>query len=89
MTHSIADPIVTDVAIIGGGINGVGIARELALRNISTVVIEKNDLMSGTSSVSSKLVHGGLRYLKEGHFKLVSESLKERYFLLKNAPHLV
>jgi len=89
MTQSTTQSIFTDVAIIGGGINGVGIARELALRNVSTVVIEKNDLMSGTSSVSSKLVHGGLRYLKEGHFKLVADSLKERYFLLKNAPHLV
>jgi glycerol-3-phosphate dehydrogenase len=81
--------ILTDVTIIGGGINGLGIARELALRDISCVVIEKNDLVSGASSASSKLIHGGLRYLKEGHFRLVYESLKERYFLLKNAPHLV
>ncbi len=78
-----------DVAIIGGGINGVGIARELALRSIRVVVIEKSDLGSGTSSASSKLVHGGLRYLEQGHFSLVFEACRERFFLLQNAPHLV
>ncbi len=85
MTNNIS----TDIAIIGGGINGLGIARELALRNISCTLIEKNDIVSGTSSASSKLVHGGLRYLKQGNFKLVYEALKERHFLLKNAPRLV
>lgn len=78
-----------DVAIIGGGINGLGIAREFALRNVSCILLEKNDFVSGTSSASSKLVHGGLRYLKQGQIKLVYEALLERHRLLKNAPHLV
>lgn len=78
-----------DVAIIGGGINGTGLARELALRGIKTILLEKGDLGSGTSSQSSKLVHGGLRYLEQGHFSLVKEALKERFNLLHNAPHLV
>lgn len=78
-----------DVAIIGGGINGAGIAVELSLRGFSVALVEKNDFASGTSSASSKLVHGGIRYLEHGHFKLVFEALKERYLLLKNAPHLV
>ena len=57
-----------DVAIIGGGINGAGIAVELSLRGFSVALVEKNDFASGTSSASSKLVHGGIRYLEHGHF---------------------
>jgi len=83
-------PLCTyDIAIIGGGINGAGVARECALRGISCVLLEKNDFGSGTSSKSSKLAHGGLRYLENGDFRLVFEACHERERLLKNSPHLV
>jgi glycerol-3-phosphate dehydrogenase len=78
-----------DLLIIGGGVTGAAIARDAALRGLSTALIEKNDFASGTSSRSSKLVHGGLRYLKGRHVRLVRESLRERGVLLKIAPHLV
>jgi glycerol-3-phosphate dehydrogenase len=78
-----------DVAVIGGGINGVGIARDAAGRGLSVLLVEQNDLASGTSSASSKLIHGGIRYLESYDFRLVRESLHERELLLKNAPHLV
>ena len=73
-----------DVAIIGGGITGSGIANILSENSISAVLIEKNDFASGTSSGSSKLIHGGLRYLSGGHIMLVRELIKERNYLLKN-----
>jgi glycerol-3-phosphate dehydrogenase len=78
-----------DVAIIGGGINGCGIARDAAGRGLSVLLLEQGDLASGTSSASSKLIHGGIRYLESYDFRLVRESLCERELLLKNAPHLV
>jgi glycerol-3-phosphate dehydrogenase len=78
-----------DLAVIGGGINGTGIARDAAGRGLRTVLIEQNDLASGTSSASSKLIHGGLRYLEHGQFRLVHEALRERETLLRAAPHLV
>ncbi len=78
-----------DILVIGGGINGAGIARDAALRGFKVALIEKNDFASGTSSKTSKLVHGGLRYLEQGHFKLVYEALHERHHLLTIAPHLV
>jgi glycerol-3-phosphate dehydrogenase len=78
-----------DLAIVGGGINGTGIARDAAGRGLRTVLIEQNDLASGTSSASSKLIHGGLRYLEHGEFRLVREALREREALLRAAPHLV
>jgi len=78
-----------DIAIIGGGINGVGIARDAAGRGLSVVLLEQNDLASGTSSASSKLIHGGLRYLEHGALRLVREALMEREVLLRTAPHLV
>jgi glycerol-3-phosphate dehydrogenase len=78
-----------DLAIVGGGINGTGIARDAAGRGLRTVLIEQNDLASGTSSASSKLIHGGLRYLEHGQFRLVHEALREREALLRSAPHLV
>ena len=78
-----------DLAIVGGGINGTGIARDAAGRGLRTVLIEQNDLASGTSSASSKLIHGGLRYLEHGQFRLVHEALREREALLRAAPHLV
>jgi len=78
-----------DLAIIGGGINGTGLARDAAGRGISVLLVEMNDLGSGTSSASSKLIHGGLRYLEHGAFRLVREALSEREVLLRMAPHVV
>lgn len=78
-----------DIAIIGGGVNGCGIARDAAGRGLSVVLAEKGDLASGTSSASTKLIHGGLRYLEQYAFRLVRESLIEREVLLTMAPHIV
>lgn len=78
-----------DVIVIGGGINGAGVARDAALRGLKTILIEKSDFASGSSSWSSRLIHGGLRYLEYFEFPLVRESLKEREVLLQTAPHLV
>ncbi|EDP66967.1 glycerol-3-phosphate dehydrogenase [alpha proteobacterium BAL199] len=78
-----------DVLIIGGGINGAGIARDAAGRGLSVVLAEKGDLASATSSSSTKLVHGGLRYLEHYEFRLVREALKEREVLLRAAPHII
>jgi glycerol-3-phosphate dehydrogenase len=78
-----------DLLIIGGGITGAGIALDAALRNLNTVLIEKNDFASGTSSRSTKLIHGGLRYLKQLEIKLVRDVGRERAVLYKNAMHLV
>ena len=78
-----------DLAIIGGGINGVGIARDAAGRGLKVALFEQNDLASGTSSASSKLIHGGLRYLEHGALRLVRAALNEREVLLRIAPHLI
>lgn len=78
-----------DVLIVGGGITGAGIARDAALRGLAVALIEKDDLASGTSSRSSRLVHGGIRYLEHGHLRLVFEACAERHLLLRIAPHLV
>lgn len=78
-----------DLVIIGGGINGCGVARDAAQRGLSVLLIEKSDLGSGTSGGSSKLIHGGLRYLPQGRIGLVRQALRERSFLLNHAPHLV
>src|SRR5579884_3886107 len=78
-----------DLAIVGGGINGAGIARDAAGRGLRVVLVEQNDLASGTSSASSKLIHGGLRYLEHGEFRLVRAALAERETLLRAAPHLI
>ena len=80
---------VFDLAIIGGGINGAAIARDAAGRGHSVVLLEEQDLAGATSSASSKLIHGGLRYLEQHAFRLVAESLAEREILLRTAPHLV
>ena len=80
---------VYDLLVIGGGINGAGVAREATLRGMKVGLIEKNDYASGTSSRSSKLIHGGIRYLENGDFGLVFEALSERAILLRMAPHLV
>ena len=78
-----------DLLVVGGGINGAGIARDAAGRGLSVILVEKNDLAAHTSSASSKLAHGGLRYLEQFDFKLVRESLTERERLLHAAPHIV
>jgi len=78
-----------DIAVIGGGVNGCGIARDAAGRGLSVLLVEQNDLASGTSSASTKLIHGGLRYLEYYEFRLVRESLMEREVLWGMAPHIV
>ncbi len=78
-----------DLAIVGGGINGVAIARDAAGRGLRVLLVEQNDLASGTSSASTKLIHGGLRYVEHGWFGLVREALTEREVLLRMAPHLI
>jgi glycerol-3-phosphate dehydrogenase len=78
-----------DICIIGGGATGLGIAVDAASRGCKTILLEKYDFAKGTSSRSTKLVHGGVRYLQQGNIKLVMEALKERGLLRKNAPHLV
>jgi len=78
-----------DLLVVGGGINGTGIARDAAGRGLSVMLVEKDDLAAHTSSASSKLIHGGLRYLEQLDFKLVRESLAERECLLRAAPHIV
>src|SRR5438874_3365964 len=80
---------VWDLLILGGGITGAGVALDAALRGLRVALIDKGDFASGTSSASSKLIHGGLRYLEHGDFRLVYEALHERRRLLRNAPHLV
>ena len=83
------DNKIYDICIIGGGINGTGIAVEAAGHGLSVALCERDDLGSHTSSASSKLIHGGLRYLEQKAFKLVRESLTEREILLHKAPHLI
>jgi glycerol-3-phosphate dehydrogenase len=78
-----------DVLVVGGGINGAGIARDAAMRGLHTALVERSDFASGTSSRSSKLIHGGLRYLEQGHIRLVLEAVRERERLQRLAPHLV
>ncbi len=80
---------VYDIAIIGGGINGCGIARDAAGRGLAVFLCEQNDLAGGTSSASTKLIHGGLRYLEYYEFRLVREALREREVLLHMAPHII
>src|SRR3989454_9753690 len=78
-----------DMIVVGGGATGVGTAVDAASRGYRTVLLEQSDFGKGTSSRSTKLVHGGVRYLQQGNVSLVMEALKERGFLLQNAPHLV
>src|SRR5262245_60277633 len=78
-----------DLAIVGGGINGTGIARDAAGRGLRVMLVEQNDLASGTSSASTKLIHGGLRYLEYGWFRLVREALDEREVMMRMAPNLI
>src|SRR5687768_9083771 len=78
-----------DAIVVGGGIAGVGVLREAARCGLRALLVEKGDFASGTSSRSSKLVHGGIRYLQHGHWRLTRESLRERDRLLREAPGLV
>ena len=78
-----------DVVVIGGGITGAGIARDAAMRGLRVALFEKDDFGSGTSSKSSKLIHGGLRYLEQAELGLVFESVSERRVQMQMAPHLV
>ena len=80
---------IVDLFIVGGGINGAGIASDASGRGLSVIMCEQNDLASATSSASSKLIHGGLRYLEHYEIRLVREALAEREVLLRNAPHLI
>ena len=81
--------MIVDLLVVGGGINGAGIARDAAGRGLSVLLVERGDLAGATSSASSKLIHGGLRYLEFGEFRLVRESLVEREVLMRMAPHLI
>lgn len=87
--NRLSDNIIWDIIIIGGGATGLGLAVDAASRGYSTLLLEQSDFSKGTSSRSTKLVHGGVRYLAQGNFRLVYEALHERGLLLKNAPHLV
>src|SRR5580765_4926028 len=78
-----------DVLVVGGGITGAGVALDAATRGLRVALVERDDFASGTSSKSSELVHGGLRYLQQGEVRLVYQALHERERLRKNAPHLV
>ncbi len=89
MTHLNQGSQPYDVFVLGGGINGVGIAADSASRGLSVVLCEQHDLASATSSASTKLIHGGLRYLEYYEFRLVREALSEREILMNNAPHLI
>ena len=86
--HLKANPNLS-VLVVGGGINGAGTFRDLALQGVDCLIVDKGDWCSGTSAAPSRLIHGGLKYLETGEFRLVAESARERNLLLRNAPHLV
>ena len=88
LSHLRRDPDVP-VLIVGGGINGAGTFRDLALQGVDCLIVDKEDWCAGTSAAPSRLIHGGLKYLETGEFRLVAESTRERNLLLRNAPHLV
>src|SRR6476646_444782 len=88
MIQALQATVEWDICIIGGGATGLGIAVDAASRGLKTLLVEKYDFAKATSSRSTKLVHGGVRYLQQGNIKLVKEALKERGLLLKNAPHV-
>ena len=89
MQHSESSAAPVDILVVGGGINGAGIARDAVGRGLSVLLVEKDDLAAHTSQWSSKLIHGGLRYLEHYEFRLVGEALAEREVLLRVAPHLI
>ena len=82
------DPNIS-VLIIGAGINGIGSFRDLALQGVDVLIVDKGDFCSGASAASSHMVHGGIRYLENGEFRLVREAVQERNRLIENAPHYV
>src|SRR6478735_11975582 len=88
-TFASLDTRTWDLVIVGGGITGVGVAREAARRGLSCVLVEQRDYAWGTSSRSSKMVHGGLRYIAQGDVKLTRDAVRERERLLREAPELV
>jgi glycerol-3-phosphate dehydrogenase len=88
MASNTLDSSQVDLLVIGGGINGAGIARDAAGRGLSVALCEQQDFAGATSSASTKLIHGGLRYLEHREFRLVGEALSEREVLLKIAPHI-
>ena len=88
MLQRLTETTEWDIIIIGGGATGLGTAVDAATRGYKTLLLEQHDFAKGTSSRSTKLVHGGVRYLAQGNIKLVREALKERGLLLKNAPHV-
>ena len=85
--HRLTDTVY-DILVIGGGITGAGVARDAALRGFSVALVEAADFGAGTSSRSTKLIHGGLRYLAQGHVGLVREAARERAILTQIVPHL-
>src|ERR1700688_3923051 len=90
MLHRLhSHPHPWDIIVVGGGATGVGVAIDAASRGYDVLLLEQSDFGKGTSSRSTKLVHGGVRYLEQGNVSLVMEALKERGLLLQNAPHLV
>lgn len=89
LLQTIADHPEVSVLIVGGGINGIGTYRDLALQGVDVLLVERADFCSGASAASSHMVHGGIRYLENGEFRLVREAVHERNRLLQNAPHLV
>ena len=84
-----AHPKAWDMIVVGGGATGVGVAIDAVARGYDVLLLEQNDFGKGTSSRSTKLAHGGVRYLEQGNIGLVMEALKERGLLLQNAPHIV
>ena len=88
ITRLKTDPKVS-VLIVGAGINGIGTFRDLALQGVDVLMVDRSDFCSGASAASSHMVHGGIRYLENGEFRLVREAVAERNRLLENAPHLV
>ncbi len=87
--QGLRDNPTAQLLIIGGGINGIATFRDLALQGVSVVLVEREDFCSGASAASSHMIHGGVRYLENGEFRLVKESLQERNRLLASAPHYV
>ena len=85
--QAIKDNPDVSVLIIGGGVNGIGLFRDLALNGVDALLVERGDFGGGTSAGSSHMLHGGIRYLENGEFRLVNEALHERDRMLRNAPH--
>ena len=88
LDHYRQNPEVT-VLIIGGGINGIGTFRDLSLQGVNVLLVDRGDFCSGASAASSHMIHGGIRYLENGEFRLVREAVEERNNLIENAPHQV